>query len=128
MHTVKLRQRISPLSDIIVTRQRQNSCRDEIFGESVARVLGNGAYNPEFIRAFYGPGKYGGGGQLDAHDSSRFYYADEGRGTLEFKLDWEQGSAELVSVLYRRDPDGMTFTFRSAAPETAIDASVFPSS
>ena len=26
---------------------------DEIFGESVARVLGNGAYNPEFIRAFY---------------------------------------------------------------------------
>ncbi len=26
---------------------------DDIFDESVARVLGNGAYNPEFIRDFY---------------------------------------------------------------------------
>ncbi len=26
---------------------------DEIFEQSVARVLGNGAYNPEFIGAFY---------------------------------------------------------------------------
>ena len=25
---------------------------NEIFAESVKRVLGNGAYNPEFIRAF----------------------------------------------------------------------------
>ena len=26
---------------------------DDIFAGSVSRVLGNGAYNPEFIRAFY---------------------------------------------------------------------------
>lgn len=26
---------------------------NEIFAESVKRGLGNGAYNPEFIRAFY---------------------------------------------------------------------------
>ena len=74
----------------------------------------------ELIRAFYGPAKYGGGGMLDAHDSSRFYYADEGRGTLEFRLDWEQGRAELAAVLYRKTPDAMELAFRSAAPETAL--------
>ncbi len=72
------------------------------------------------IRAFYGPAKYGGGGMLDAHDSSRFYYADESRGTLEFRLDWEQGRADLAAVLYRKTPDAMELAFRSAAPETAL--------
>ena len=74
----------------------------------------------KLIRAFYGPGKYGGGGMLDAHDKSRFYYADEGRGTLEFRLDWDQGQAELAAVLYRNTPDSMELAFRSAAPETAL--------
>jgi hypothetical protein len=74
----------------------------------------------KLIRAFYGPAKYGGGGMLDTHDSSRFYYADEGRGTLEFRLDWEQGRADLAAVLYRKTPDTMELAFRSAAPETAL--------
>ena len=26
---------------------------DELFADSLSRVLGNGAYNPAFIRAFY---------------------------------------------------------------------------
>ena len=68
----------------------------------------------KFIRAFYGPGKYGGGGQLDSRFPDRFYYADEGKGTLEFRLDWEEGTSELVAVRYRRDPDGMPFPFRTA--------------
>ncbi len=74
----------------------------------------------KLIRAFYGPAKYGGGGMLDAHDKTRFLYADESRGTLEFRLDWDQGRAELGAVLYRKTPESMELAFRSAAPETAL--------
>jgi len=74
----------------------------------------------QLVKAFYGPGKYGGGGALDAHDSTRFYYADETKGTLEFKLDWQKGTAEVAAVLCRNTPDSMQMPFRSAAPETAL--------
>jgi hypothetical protein len=53
----------------------------------------------ELVRAFYGPGEYGGGGKLDPVDKSRFYYHG-----MEFKLDWEKGADQLVSVLYRPGP------------------------
>lgn len=71
-------------------------------------------------RAFYGPGKYGGGGMLDAHDKKRFYYADETKGTLEFELDWAAGTSRLTSVLYRKTPESLELPFRAAAPETAL--------
>jgi len=71
-------------------------------------------------KAFYGPAKYGGGGTLDPRDKTRFFYADEGRGTLEFKLDWVKGESQLVRVLYRREPEGMKMPFRSAAPELPL--------
>jgi hypothetical protein len=74
----------------------------------------------KLVWAFYGPGKYGGGGSLGAHQSDRFYYADEQKGTSEFRLDWKRGEAELVSVLCRRTPESMKQPFRSAAPETAL--------
>lgn len=74
----------------------------------------------KLLRAFYGPSKYGGGGVLDTFDKTRFYYADESRGTMEFKLDWQTGQADLVSVLYRETPAGLPLAFRSAAPETAL--------
>ncbi len=74
----------------------------------------------QFIKAFYGPGKYGGGGSLDSSDKTRFYYADEGRGTMEFKLDWQKGESQLTKVLYRPGPDDLKLAFRSAAPETAL--------
>ena len=48
------------------------------------------------LRAFYGPTEYGGGGTLDPQDPSRFYY----RG-LEFKLDWDKGTDQLVRVFFR---------------------------
>ncbi|MCL2103782.1 MAG: hypothetical protein FWH21_01790 [Kiritimatiellaeota bacterium] len=73
----------------------------------------------ELLFAFYGPGKYGGGGQLDNTDPKRFYYADEGHGTLEFELDWKTGKDKLVNVLYRNDATSFTFPRRIAAPETA---------
>ncbi len=53
----------------------------------------------QLLRAFYGPTEYGGGGTLDPHDPSRFYY----RG-LEFKLDWDKGTDQLVRVFFRPGP------------------------
>ena len=70
----------------------------------------------EFVRAFYGPTQYGGGGFLDNEDKSRFFYADEG-GT-ELKIDWERGTAEPVSVYFRhdRDPLGLITHFSPGCP------------
>jgi hypothetical protein len=48
---------------------------------------------------FYGPGSYGGGGKLDPRDKTRFYYYG-----MEFRLDWDKNTSELVSVFHR--PDG----------------------
>lgn len=70
------------------------------------------------LKAFYGPGKYGGGGSLDPRDKTKFYYADEEKGTLEFQLDWEEGSWVLKNVLTRAPP--MALPFRAAAPEQAL--------
>lgn len=72
------------------------------------------------VRAFYGPGKYGGGGSLDPADPSKFYYADEHHGSLEFALDWKSGGHHLTRVLYRQDRAPMDLAVRSAAPETAL--------
>ncbi len=72
------------------------------------------------LRAFYGPGKYGGGGMLDSHDSKRFYYADDSKGTLEFELDWAAGTSRLTSVLYRQTPESLAMPFRAASPETVL--------
>lgn len=74
----------------------------------------------QLVKAFYGPSKYGGGGVLDPCDPTRFYYADEGKGALEFQLDWEHGTSQLTHVLYRRSPADLKLPFRSAAPETVF--------
>lgn len=80
-------------------------------------------WSPEgkLVRAFYGPGKYGGGGTLDSHDRSLFYYADESRGAMEFRLDWERGTSQLARVIYRNTGD-FELPFRAAAPETPLYA------
>ncbi len=74
----------------------------------------------ELVNAFYGPGKYGGGGALDPMDKTKFYYADDGKGSMEFKLDWEKGTWELENVLTRDTPGDMPLAFRSGAPEQAL--------
>ncbi len=53
----------------------------------------------DLVRAFYGPTEYGGGGTLDPQDPTRFYYKG-----LEFRLDWQSGSDQLVRVFWRPDP------------------------
>ena len=72
-----------------------------------------------FLKALYGPAKYGGGGALDPQDKTRFYYDENGRG-IEFALDWESGTARVKSIFYR--PDLMTDleTMPGPAPERAF--------
>lgn len=79
-------------------------------------------WSPEgaLVNAFYGPGKYGGGGSLDSTDKTRFYYADEHHGAMEFRLDWTKGSYELARVYFRPAPDALPMPFRAAGPETAL--------
>ncbi|HVJ45518.1 MAG TPA: hypothetical protein VM511_03965, partial [Luteolibacter sp.] len=74
----------------------------------------------KLVNAFYGPGKYGGGGAIDPVDKTKFYYADEGRGMLEFKLDWDKGRWSLENVLHRRSETDLKLAFRAGAPEHAI--------
>lgn len=77
----------------------------------------------KLVRAFYGPSKYGGGGMLDPTDRSIFYHADNDRGVMQFRLDWEKGTSELVKVLYRADRESLklpTGWHGGAAPEFAI--------
>jgi len=71
----------------------------------------------QLVKAFYGPSKYGGGGSLDPMDQTLFYDADEERGGLQFKLDWDKGTYELTDVYYRAMPDDV---FLPTAPETAL--------
>ena len=51
------------------------------------------------VRAFYGPGEYGGGGVLDPRDRNRFFYKGQ-----EFLLDWQRGTDKLVRVFFRPSP------------------------
>ncbi len=74
----------------------------------------------KLVKAFYGPSKYGGGGSLDPVDKTRFYYADEGRGTMEFRLDWDKGTSQLVDILSRKNMEDLRMPFRSASPETVM--------
>ena len=53
----------------------------------------------QFIRAFYGPQAYGGGGQIDPSDRTRFYYNG-----MEFHVNWETGESAPVRILYRSGP------------------------
>lgn len=56
----------------------------------------------QLVRAFYGPSEYGGGGKLDPEEKSRFYYHG-----MEFHLDWNQGTDQLVRVFHRPTPDDL---------------------
>jgi len=58
----------------------------------------------EFVRAYYGPAKYGGGGTMDPEDKNRFFYAD-GRGSMELKLDWKDNTAVPEDIPVRPEDD-----------------------
>ncbi len=61
--------------------------------------------------AFYGPAQYGGGGALDPQDKQRFYYNG-----MEFHLDWERGTNQLVSIFHRPVPTNLPHSRDSSDP------------
>jgi len=75
----------------------------------------------QFVKAFYGPQAYGGGGWLDSEDKTRFFYTDEGGGQ-ELKLDWATGSSVPVSIYMRTDTGDFPLAGRyvGVAPQTPI--------
>ena len=70
-----------------------------------------------FVKAFYGGVQYGGGGQLDPRDPTRYYYGTHGYG-LEFHLDWASGKDRLVNIYAR--PPATKETQRLGSPERVI--------
>ena len=66
--------------------------------------------------AFYGPADYGGGGELDARDNSKFYYNG-----LEFKVDWQTGKDQVAAVIYRPQPGDLKLPDGAGMPQTAIE-------
>jgi hypothetical protein len=68
----------------------------------------------ELLRAFYGPSEYGGGGVLDPHDRSRFYYKG-----MEFELDWKTGTDTLARVFWRPD-DLLAAHYGPYSPDTPL--------
>ncbi|MDB6054180.1 MAG: hypothetical protein JWN25_1703 [Verrucomicrobiales bacterium] len=83
----------------------------------------------KFIKGFYGPPQYGGGGELDPFDKTLFHFASSytGFGDLEsgmtLKLNWKSRSFEIKDVYYRHDDDPSELPMRShgsLAPQTPI--------
>lgn len=75
-----------------------------------------------FVKAIYGGPQYGGGGELDPLDRTRFYYYD--RGGMEFRIDWETGISELVNIYHRAGPGDLRLpleeSFWYRGPQTPI--------
>jgi hypothetical protein len=78
-----------------------------------------------FIRAYYGPPNYGGGGMLTP-DAKSVIYA-HGRpwdrcSTLEFALDWQAGTGTLKNILYRVEvPGDEQLRLSQRGPQWAFD-------
>jgi hypothetical protein len=76
----------------------------------------------KLLDAYYGPSQYGGGGEIDPRDKTRFLYGGEG-GSLEFELDWKNGSDRVLNVLSRKEynpanlPQG---AIGATQPQTAL--------
>ncbi len=67
-----------------------------------------------FLKAFYGPSEYGGGGSIDPTDKTLFYYH-----AMQFKLDWKAGNYAIDSILYRPGSDDLVLP-KFGAPTTVI--------
>ena len=72
-----------------------------------------------FVRAFYGPTIYGGGGTFDPADKTRFFHDG-----IEFKVDWKTGEDVPVNIYYRKQEGALRMPTRWAnkPPETPIRA------
>lgn len=55
----------------------------------------------KYVRSFYGPSEYGGGGAIDAENPERFLYSP-GEGGVEFKINWAAGKAGPAALYWLR--------------------------
>ncbi|QDT64688.1 hypothetical protein [Calycomorphotria hydatis] len=75
------------------------------------------------VRNHYGPTQYGGGGNFDPSDPTRFLYHD-GKGGVEFRVDWDKGTAHPHAIYHlpfgpvndRWDQRAELFNFRGSSP------------
>lgn len=80
----------------------------------------------KLLRDHLGPVQYGGGGEMDPRDKSRFYYVEQRGGAMEFQLDWKAGSSRLKSIYYRPGTNDLQLNFeddgrpRVVAPQTPV--------
>lgn len=72
-----------------------------------------------FLKALYGPAKYGGGGALDPQDKSCLFYDDNGQG-IEFVLDRNEGTSRVHSIYWRSNSMAGVETMPGPAPERAF--------
>jgi sugar lactone lactonase YvrE len=71
------------------------------------------------VTAFYGGSQYGGGGNLDPRDRTKFYYGHENlKGLMEFDLDWDKGTSTLSRILYLEGINGVVLP--GDGPQTAM--------
>ncbi len=68
------------------------------YSQAVKRVS-KWTLDGQLIKAFYGPPRYGGGGNLHP-DRKRLYYAHGASSGLEFDLDWEAGTSRLANLYF----------------------------
>lgn len=68
-----------------------------------------------FVKAFYGPAEYGGGGSIDAGDKTLYNYHG-----MAFRLDWDKATYTLDKVFYRPGMGPMPLSDRVATPESAF--------
>jgi len=83
-----------------------------------------------YIRAFYGPPKYGGGGAIDPRDSTVVYYATGGsrRGVgrtsekagIAFKLDYSSGKSVPSSIYMQTSKEDLVTDLPSMGPEQPV--------
>jgi hypothetical protein len=91
--------------------------------ETLPKRISEWKSDGEFIRAFYGPPKYGGGGAIDPRNKNRFFYA-ENNGGVEFSLDWATGTSKPYSIYWRPGLPGQE-AMPGSAPERAFYAGGF---
>jgi len=65
--------------------------------DNAPRRISRWTLEGEFVDAIYGGPKYGGGGQIDPADPTRFYYEHLNH-AFELRLDWEAGTSRVHGI------------------------------
>ena len=91
---------LTPSNELWVAEEDHQPKRISVWDATPSRRW-LGVSEGKFVRAYYGPVQYGGGGKIDPEDPTRFYYYG-----IEMKLDWKKGDSRVVDVYARSDSSG----------------------